>query len=108
MPTKRWLYLAVCLAAILSLLSACTAVTPFRQHWCRWWQHQCECRSPSTLDYYYVAFAAKPEDLQEVEDAANAILVDKIGAKIKLHPLTFADITTKAPSSCRVLVRSAT
>ncbi len=50
-----------------------------------------------TLDYVYFAFSAKPEDLQAVEDAANAILVPKIGAKIRLHPYTAADITTKAP-----------
>src|SRR5581483_3886943 len=49
-----------------------------------------------TLDYVYFAFSAKPEDLQAVEDAANAILVPKIGAKIRLHPYTAADITAKA------------
>ena len=96
MPTKRWLYLAVCVAVVLSLLSACTAVTPSASPGSAGGGTAASAEAP-TLDYYYVAFAAKPEDLQEVEDAANAILVDKIGAKIKLHPLTFADVTTKAP-----------
>lgn len=50
-----------------------------------------------TLDFYYVAFAAKPEDLAEVEKAVNAILEPKIGARLKLHPLTFGDMPTKAP-----------
>lgn len=50
-----------------------------------------------TLDYYFVAFAYKPEDLTEVENAANAILVPKIGAKVKFHPLTFTDAPTKGP-----------
>jgi ABC-type glycerol-3-phosphate transport system substrate-binding protein len=50
-----------------------------------------------TLDYYYVATSARSEDLQQVEDAMNAILVPKIGAKLKLRPLAFAEITTKAP-----------
>ncbi len=50
-----------------------------------------------TLDYYYVATSARSEDLQQVEDAMNAMLVPKIGAKIKLRPLSFAEITTKAP-----------
>jgi len=49
------------------------------------------------LDFYYVALAAKPQDLQEVENAVNKILAEKIGAKLKLHPLTFGEITTKAP-----------
>ncbi len=48
-----------------------------------------------TLDYYFVAFAYKPEELTAVEDAANAILVPEIGAKIKLHPLSFTDAPTK-------------
>lgn len=49
-----------------------------------------------TLDYYYILLSSKPDDLQAVEDAANAILVDKIGAKVKLHPLSFTDAQTKA------------
>ena len=80
MPTKRWLYLAVCLATILSLLSACTAVTPSASPGAAGGGSTASAEVP-TLDYYYVAFAAKPEDLQEVEDAANAILVDKIGGQ---------------------------
>ncbi len=48
-----------------------------------------------TLDYYFVAFAYKPEDLTAVENAANDILVKQIGAKVKLHPLTFTDAPTK-------------
>lgn len=48
-----------------------------------------------TLDYYFVAFAYKPEDMAEVEAAANAILVPEIGAQVKFHPLTFTDAPTK-------------
>ena len=48
-----------------------------------------------TLDYYFVAFSYKPDELTAVEDAANAILVPEIGAKIKLHPLSFTDAPTK-------------
>lgn len=48
-----------------------------------------------TLDYYFVAFSYKPDDLQAVEDAANAILVPEIGAKVKLHPLSFTEAPTK-------------
>ncbi|MEP6895288.1 MAG: ABC transporter substrate-binding protein, partial [Chloroflexota bacterium] len=48
-----------------------------------------------TLDFYYILLSSKPEDLQAVEDAANAMLVDKIGAKVKLHPLSFTDAQTK-------------
>jgi putative aldouronate transport system substrate-binding protein len=48
-----------------------------------------------TLDYYFTAFAYKPEDMAEVENAANAILEPAIGAKVRLHPLTFTDAPTK-------------
>jgi len=48
-----------------------------------------------TLDYYFVAFAYKPDELTAVENAANNILVKQIGAKIKLHPLSFTDAPTK-------------
>lgn len=48
-----------------------------------------------TLDYYFVAFAYKPEDMAAVENAANDILVKEIGAKIKFHPLSFTDAPTK-------------
>lgn len=95
MFAKRWLYVTICLATILSLLSACTAVAPTAGTGAG--DGATSSAEVPSLDYYYVAFAAQPEDLQEVEDAANAILVDKIGASLKLHPLTFADITTKAP-----------
>ena len=49
-----------------------------------------------TLDYYYVLLSAKPDDLQAVEDAVNDILVEQIGAKVKLHPQSFTDYQTKA------------
>ncbi len=49
-----------------------------------------------TLDYYFILLSSKPEDLQAVEDAANNILVKNIGAKVKLHPLSFTDAQTKA------------
>jgi len=49
------------------------------------------------LKYYYVCDIALPEDLKEVQDAANEILVKKIGAKIELHPLSFHEVTTKIP-----------
>lgn len=48
-----------------------------------------------TLDYYFVAFAYSPEDMAEVEAAANAILVPEIGAQVRLHPLSFTDAPTK-------------
>ena len=48
-----------------------------------------------TLDYYFVAFAYKPDDLTAVENAANAILAKQTGAKVKFHPLTFTDAPTK-------------
>lgn len=48
-----------------------------------------------TLDYYFVAFAAKPDDMAAVENAANAIVVKQIGAKVKFHTLTFTDAPTK-------------
>ena len=57
---------------------------------------QAAAQEVPTLDYYFVLLSAKPEDLQEVEDAMNAILVDKIGAKVKLHPQSFTDYQTKA------------
>lgn len=48
-----------------------------------------------TLNYYFVAFAYKPEDLAEVENAANEILMKEIGAKVKFNTLTFTDAPTK-------------
>jgi putative aldouronate transport system substrate-binding protein len=48
-----------------------------------------------TLDYYFVAFAYKPDDMDEVQNAVNDILVPEIGAKVKFHPLTFTDAPTK-------------
>jgi len=50
-----------------------------------------------TLDYYFGAFQYKPDGLTAVENAANDILVKEIGAKVKLHPLGLADLTTKGP-----------
>src|SRR5579864_6366634 len=50
-----------------------------------------------TLDYYFGAFQYKPDGLAAVENAANAILVKEIGAKVKLHPLGLADLTAKGP-----------
>ncbi len=96
MYAKRWLYLVIVAAMILATLAGCTAVAPSTGADTASQGAVTSANAP-TLDYYYVASSARPEDLQEVEDAANAILVDKIGAKIKLHPLTFADVTTKAP-----------
>ena len=49
------------------------------------------------LKYYYVNMTANPDDLKKVQDAANVILMDKIGAKIELHPLSFQEVTTKIP-----------
>lgn len=91
MSIKRAFYLVFVLLLVVPLIAACAPVATTGGA-----GGAAEAEVP-VLDYYYVAFAAKPEDLQEVEDAANAILVDKIGAKIKLHPLTFSDVTTKAP-----------
>ena len=49
-----------------------------------------------TLDYYFILLSSKPDDLAAVENAANEILVKQIGAKVKLHPLSFTDAQTKA------------
>jgi len=49
-----------------------------------------------TLDYYFVVFQFKDEDMAKVEAAANAILAENVGAQIKFHPLTFTDASTKA------------
>jgi putative aldouronate transport system substrate-binding protein len=48
-----------------------------------------------TLDYYFVAFTYKPEEMQAVQDAANAILVKNIGAKVQFHPMNFTEAPTK-------------
>lgn len=48
-----------------------------------------------TLDYYFVAFQYKDEDMALVEAAANEILAKEIGAKVKFHPMTFTDAPTK-------------
>jgi putative aldouronate transport system substrate-binding protein len=48
-----------------------------------------------TLDYYFVAFQYKDEDMAQVEAAADAILAKNVGAKIKFHPMTFTDAPTK-------------
>ncbi|MCC7206046.1 MAG: ABC transporter substrate-binding protein [Anaerolineae bacterium] len=48
-----------------------------------------------TLDYYFVAFAYKPDDLTEVENAANAILEKEIGARVRFHTMTFTDAPTR-------------
>ncbi|MEO5887437.1 MAG: ABC transporter substrate-binding protein [Anaerolineales bacterium] len=48
-----------------------------------------------TLDFYYIMLSYDPDDLAAVENAANEILVKQIGAKVKLHPLSFTDAQTK-------------
>jgi putative aldouronate transport system substrate-binding protein len=95
------LFVLFSLLAVAAMLSGCVAAQPAGAPAASQPGDQSGAPAASqevpVLDYYYVAMSAKPEDLQEVEDAANAILEPKIGAKLKLHPLTFADITTKAP-----------
>ncbi len=47
------------------------------------------------LDFYFVAFQYKDEDLAQVEAAANEILSKEISATVKFHPMTFTDAPTK-------------
>lgn len=50
-----------------------------------------------TLKYYFVADKANPEDVELVQDALNEAIASKIGAKVELNPLSFAEVTTKLP-----------
>jgi putative aldouronate transport system substrate-binding protein len=73
---RRWLLALLTLLGLLPMLGSAAQDVP-------------------TLDYYFVAFAFRPEDLAEVEAAANAILEAEIGARVRFRTLTFTDAPTR-------------